>query len=57
MMDDNMVCRKMVQEMLDESDRGFTPWELDFLESVRARTGNLTDKQKDTIEKIYKRRM
>lgn len=57
MMDDNMVCRKMVQEMLDESDRGFTAWELEFLESVHARTGNLTDKQKDTIEKIYKRRM
>lgn len=54
--EDEKNCRSMIREMLNEGD-GFTQWELDFLDSVNEWQGNLTPKQKDTIEKIYHRRM
>lgn len=56
MNDDNETCKDMVREMLETDDAGFTTWEIDFLESV-SRQNNLSEKQKDCIEKIYKKRM
>lgn len=54
---DEFTCRSMVREMLETTDKGFSRWEIDFLESISRFTFMLSDKQKDTIEKIYKTRM
>jgi hypothetical protein len=56
MSDDDAICKAMVREMLNFEDGGFTDWEIGFLESVDQRT-TFTEKQKDCIEKLYKRRM
>lgn len=56
MTDDDKTCKEMVREMLNCEDAGFAQWECDFLDSVAGRT-TFTEKQKDCIERIYKKRM
>jgi hypothetical protein len=56
MTDDDKTCKSMVREMLAADIAWFTGWEIGFLESVD-RQPILSEKQKDTIEKIYKKRM
>lgn len=51
MTDDDI--RKMVKELLaDESDR-LSSWECDFLDSVNRWTGKYTERQAETIQKIW----
>jgi hypothetical protein len=55
MRDDNKL-RKMVREMLDAEDKGFSDWEIDFLDGMLTKdyfTTNMADK----IEQIYKKKM
>lgn len=48
--------RKMVKEMLDSDDKGFTDWEISFLESTYKQT-KYSEKQINVIEKIYRSKM
>ncbi|KKL76531.1 hypothetical protein LCGC14_2043960 [marine sediment metagenome] len=49
--------QKMVKEMLAEENKGFSDWEIDFLDSLNTQTYSFTVKQKQVIEKIYKKKM
>ena len=53
---DNKELRQMVREMLDEEDKGFSSWEVEFLDAMWKRT-EYTDKQAAKIEQIYERKM
>lgn len=53
--EDSDNLRIMIQELLN-IDKGLTVKEIDFLEDVNENwKGNLTEKQGQWIEKIYKR--
>lgn len=47
--------RDMLKDLL-ELDSGLSPWEVDFIESLNAWTGDFFEKQAKTLEKIYERR-
>lgn len=53
--EDDENCKDMVEEMLNECTN-LTDWEINFLDSVYEQN-TFSEKQKDCIEKIYKRRM
>lgn len=57
MTNETKELRDMVSEMLAEADAGFSDWEIEFLDSVWKWTGEYTEKQQDTIEKIYDAKM
>lgn len=57
MANDNAELRKMVTEMLGETDKGFTDWEINFLDNMNRWLGDYTKPQADRIERIYKERM
>lgn len=52
--DETGCVRGMIKELLDLED-GLSDWEIDFLESVDNWTGNFTQKQSETIVKMWGR--
>ncbi len=48
--------REMVYEMLQEEDKGFNNWEIEFLDDMYKRT-EYTEKQAAKIEQIYAKKM
>ena len=53
----NQDYRKMVKEMLNETDKGFTDWEIEFLDNMWKRKADYQDRQQAKIEKIWEERM
>ena len=48
----------MIEEIMEVSDLICSPWEIDFMESIKGyieRFGILTDKQRETLERIYQK--
>jgi len=54
---ENTELRKMVLEMLETEDRGFTDWEIEFLDNMNVWKGDYSERQANMIEKIYEKRM
>ena len=55
-MADQPELKRMVKELCDLED-GLTPWEVEFVERVSRWTGDFTDRQAHTIEKIWNERI
>lgn len=53
---DNIELRKMVQEMLNAEDKGFSDWEIEFLDSMLTKD-SYSQKMADKIEQIYRKKM
>jgi len=56
MNDKDKELRKMVREMLDEGDKGFNDWEIEFLDNMWTHT-KYNEKQTAKIEQIYEEKM
>jgi len=54
--DKNKELRKMVREMLDEEDKSFSDWEIEFLDNMWKLT-EYTERQANKIEQIYEKKM
>ncbi len=54
---DDTELRNMVQEMLNTEDKGFSDWEIEFLDDMLKWSGAYRPKQADRIELIYKKKM
>ena len=50
--DETKCVRKMLDELL-ELESGLSDWEVNFIDSVCNWTGNFTQKQSETIVKIW----
>ncbi len=48
--------RNMVKEMLDEEDKGFSNWEVEFLDDMFKKT-IYSEKERNKIEEIYRDKM
>lgn len=48
--------RKMVKEMLDESDKGFTDWEVRFLDDMYRRA-DFSENMEAKIVELYQSKM
>ncbi|HML74950.1 MAG TPA: hypothetical protein PKB02_10695 [Anaerohalosphaeraceae bacterium] len=55
-MDDYKTLRNMVLEMLNTEDRGFSEWEIDFLDGMKKQSA-FTPKQAAAIEAVYRQKM
>lgn len=55
-MTEDIEYRKMIKEMLDTEDAGFTTWEIEFLDDNYKKT-SYSPKVKAIIEKLYKQKM
>jgi len=55
--EDEQECRKMVQEMLDTEDRGFTSRQIDILDSLYEWEKPYSEKQKQLIISMYSEKM
>jgi hypothetical protein len=53
---DNIELRKMVQEMLNAEGKGFSDWEIEFLDSMLTKD-SYSEKMADKIEQIYRKKM
>lgn len=54
---DDIELRNMVKEMLDADDKGFSDWEINFLDDMLKWSGSYRPKQAEKIELIYKKKM
>ena len=56
MSEQDTELRKMVREMLDEEDKGFNDWEIEFLDNMW-KLDRYTERQAAKIEQIYEKKM
>ncbi len=50
--------QRMLEEIMEVSDKICSPWEIDFLESIQRQVSQgrtLSDKQAAVLERIYKK--
>ena len=52
MSDEEKRLREMIDELFDV-DEGLTSWEIDFLDSVNDWEGMFTERQAETIERMW----
>ena len=55
--EDEVEYRKMLKEMLDSDDKGFSESAINLMESFNKQTGYLSKRQKEVIRSMYIYRM